>query len=47
MFNRDDVATKPDGVDLDAESGVVSFGSDDPASQQSWGLRGHATNQKL
>lgn len=47
VFNRDDVATKPDGVDLDAESRVVSFGSDEPASQQSWGLRRHATNQKL
>lgn len=47
VFNRDDVATKPEAVDLDDERRVVSFGADEPGSQQNWGLRRHATHQKL
>jgi len=45
VFNRDDLETKPDPAYLETGMRVISFGSDEPASQNSWGLRRDADNQ--
>lgn len=45
VFNRDDVETKPNLESLQADACVISYGSDEPLSQNAWGLRRDASNQ--
>ncbi len=39
VFNRDDVQTKPDLNVLEDDAVLISYGSDEPASPNDWGLR--------
>ena len=45
VFNRDDLETKPDAACLEADTRVLSYGSDEPVSHNAWGLRHNAANQ--
>jgi len=45
VFNRDDVETKPDLEYFEKDACVISYGSDEPSSQNAWGLRRDASNQ--
>lgn len=46
VFNRDDAETKPETACLEEDARVISYGSDEPMTQNDWGLR-QDTNHQL